>query len=194
MHAGHAESTALTSVMSHPSRSPHLHINNIPDTSSVGASASQLRHAAQLHINDGSHVSHTHYASSLTVTLDVTSISSLPAPREPGQLLDPELLEKTLDNLSVSDELFMGKFRMLGAFERRQGGQGVVQFATHSRNHSAVAIKFFLNRKAFNCEEELYTRDDLKKMMPAITLIENNDSVRPPPPHNDSPLEAFLFL
>ncbi|NJR43205.1 MAG: hypothetical protein HC767_11685 [Akkermansiaceae bacterium] len=41
-----------------------------------------------------------------------------------------------------------------------------------------MAIKFFFNRNAFNCEEELYTREDMKKMMPAIAMLENNDSVR----------------
>jgi hypothetical protein len=74
----------------------------------------------------------------------------------------------------------MGQFRMLGAYERRHGGQGVVQFAMHVKRGAAVAIKFFLNRKSFDCEEALYMREDLRAMMPAITMIENNDSVRYP--------------
>ena len=43
-----------------------------------------------------------------------------------------------------------------------------------------VAIKFFWNRKSFDCEERLYSKESLRGLMPAITLIENNDSVRAP--------------
>ena len=47
-----------------------------------------------------------------------------------------------------------------------------------------MAIKFFLNRNAFDVEEALYMRDGLRGMTPAITSIENNDSVRTPSSHS----------
>jgi hypothetical protein len=123
---------------------------------------------------------HSPYRSSaLALTLDVTCTSLVPAPSTPGQFMDSELLERALDHLSGSEEQFMGQFRMLGAHERRHGGQGVVQFALDVRRGTSVAFKFFLNRNSFDCEEAMYSRDDLRPMMPAITLIENNDSVRP---------------
>ena len=41
----------------------------------------------------------------------------------------------------------------------------------------AVAIKFFFNRSAFECEEALYRREELRGMMPAISLIDANEEV-----------------
>lgn len=61
---------------------------------------------------------------------------------------------------------------------RRVGGQGVVQFARSTQSMAQVAIKFFLNTNAFECEEALYMREELRSMMPAISLIESNESVR----------------
>lgn len=61
---------------------------------------------------------------------------------------------------------------------RRSGGQGVVQFARSAHSTEGVAIKFFLNQQAFQCEQELYMRPELRSMMPAITLIESNEAVR----------------
>lgn len=52
-----------------------------------------------------------------------------------------------------------------------------LQFAQHAHSNESVAIKFFLNRSAFDVEEGLYLRPGLQEMMPAITMIENNESV-----------------
>lgn len=58
----------------------------------------------------------------------------------------------------------------------------MVQFARSAARceHSteSVAIKFFLNRNAFDCEEALYMRPELRGMMPAISMLQNNESVR----------------
>lgn len=75
--------------------------------------------------------------------------------------------------------MFLGQFELLGAMHRRVGGQGVVQFARSTRSMEPVAIKFFLNTHAFECEQALYMREGLRGMMPAISLIESNASVRP---------------
>ena len=83
-----------------------------------------------------------------------------------------------MDRLAFTREPFLGQFEMLGPVQRREGGQGTVQFALAKRSGAAVAIKFFLNRNAFDVEEGLYMRDGLRSMMPAINMIENNESVR----------------
>ena len=93
------------------------------------------------------------------------------------------MLELALDRLACTKTAFVGQFEMLGAFHRRAGGQGTVQFAQATHSGAAVAIKFFLNRNAFDVEEGLYMREGLRGMMPAITLIENNDSVHTPIMH-----------
>lgn len=155
----------------------HLHINDYADTPSAALGAEGGPRQPRNILSNISYLTRTYAGTDAALTLDVTSVSSLPHPELPGQFLDLDLLEKALDNLCLTDTLFMGEFKVLGAMERRQGGQGVVQFAVHVKRGDAVAIKFFLNRNAFKCEEELYTVKDLKKMMPAISLLENNDSV-----------------
>lgn len=115
---------------------------------------------------------------SSALTLDINSEHSLPHPEEPGQTLDLELLCKALDNLSISHELFWGEYRILGEGQRRTGDQGVVQFAVHVPQATAVAIKFFMNRCTFDCEEELYTQRSFRKLMPAMWSMESNDTVR----------------
>lgn len=92
--------------------------------------------------------------------------------------------------------LFLRKFILLGPRQRRSGGQGVVQFArcaAHSGGgggEATVAIKFFLNRSAFECEEALYWREELRGMMPAISVIDANEEV-PPLPHLSSTFAPF---
>lgn len=118
-----------------------------------------------------------------TTTFDTTAAPPLPPP-EAGEdgvaVLDRPLLEHALDNMHARDELFMGKFEILGPLERRAGGQGIVQFARAHPYGEPVAIKFFLNRKAFDCEDALYNQQRLRGMMPAVTLIHSNDDVRGP--------------
>jgi hypothetical protein len=119
------------------------------------------------------------FAMTAATTLDMTTTPSLPRPTRDGAMLNRDLLENALDALSGRGQLFMRRFELLGPMNRRIGGQGVVQFARVAASGEGVAIKFFLNRNAFRCEEELYVREGLRDMMPAISLIENNDSVRP---------------
>lgn len=59
---------------------------------------------------------------------------------------------------------------------RRIGGQGIVQFSRGRYDDDEFAIKFFLNRVAFEREEALYTREDLRRMMPAVKdIVPNTD-------------------
>lgn len=122
---------------------------------------------------------HTH-----TTTFDTTAAPPLPPPDAASgevAVLDRPLLEHALDNMHACDELFMGKFAILGPLERRVGGQGIVQFATAAGE--PVAIKFFVNRKAFDCEAALYEQPHLRGMMPAVALVHSNDDVRPTLPY-----------
>jgi hypothetical protein len=75
-----------------------------------------------------------------------------------------------------SREPFLGRFVFLNAMNRRRGGQGMVQFATRLDGGGGVAIKFFLRMAAFEREENLYTRPELRTMMPAVIGMERNAS------------------
>lgn len=117
-----------------------------------------------------------------STTIDTTAAPPLPPPNAAtGEVavLDGPLLEHALDNMHAGDELFMGKFAILGPMERRAGGQGIVQFAVARPTGEPVAVKFFLNRMAFDCEAALYEKEHLRSMMPAVTLVHSNDDVRP---------------
>ena len=85
-----------------------------------------------------------------------------------------------LDRLHNNKLLFLSQFEVLNPEHRRRGGQGTVQFAQRADDSSAVAIKFFFSRKSFDVEEALYGRGGLHGMMAAISLLDNNDSVREP--------------
>lgn len=128
------------------------------------------------------HGSHT-----LGTTFDSIPVDppALPMPttadREAGSVMPPDLLEHALDNMSAADTPFMGDFRLLGPMERRGGGQGLVQFANQLRTGDPVAIKFFVNSRAFECERDLYSQEHLRGMMPAVSLMHSNADVRPSP-------------
>ena len=87
-----------------------------------------------------------------------------------------ERLTAELDHMRRRSENFLGQYAVLPWTERREGGQGVVQFMRRERTEEAVAVKFFLSRKAFDAEVELYQVDVLRTMMPAIRLeLSNGD-------------------
>ena len=79
-----------------------------------------------------------------------------------------------LDHLRSTAELFLGKYVVLSTHERREGGQGVVQFMRSVVTEEAVAVKFFLSRSAFEQETALYSNDVLKGMMPATREVVGN--------------------
>eukprot|EP00892_Ulva_mutabilis_P005563 jgi/Ulvmu1/3379/UM158_0002.1 len=81
-----------------------------------------------------------------------------------------EQLTKELDRMRRHNELFLRQFAVLPWTQRREGGQGVVQFMRSTRTEESVAVKFFLSHAAFNAELELYKVDVLRSMMPAIRL------------------------
>eukprot|EP00892_Ulva_mutabilis_P004530 jgi/Ulvmu1/2449/UM136_0001.1 len=85
-----------------------------------------------------------------------------------------ERLMNELDGMRARDERFMGQFAVLPWTERREGGQGVVQFMRSTRTDDAVAAKFFLSQKAFDTELELYQVDVLRSMMPKVQLEVRN--------------------
>jgi hypothetical protein len=71
-------------------------------------------------------------------------------------------------------EPFLGRFIFQNAVNRRRGGQGMIQFAARVDGGEDIAIKFFLRPTAFKCEEALYTRPELRTMMPAVIGMERN--------------------
>ena len=80
-----------------------------------------------------------------------------------------------LDAMHEHQELFLGRYSVLPRTERREGGQGVVQFMRNTRSEAAVAVKFFLSRAAFAAELELYGVGVLRGMMPEVRLKVRND-------------------
>lgn len=153
-----------------------------------GESVSSLGIALPTSTKDFSSCGVVHGSNTLGTTFDSIPVEepALPLPttadREGGALMPPDLLEHALDNLSAAQVPFMGEFRLLGPLERRGGGQGLVQFATQMRGGDPVAIKFFMNNRAFECERELYSQEHLRGMMPAVSLMHSNADVRFCPP------------
>eukprot|EP00892_Ulva_mutabilis_P005991 jgi/Ulvmu1/3764/UM175_0012.1 len=85
-----------------------------------------------------------------------------------------EALEVALEAMCNMHEMLLGRYLPLSAAHRRVGGQGVVQFATIAHSQDQAAIKFYLDKKAFERERELYTESQLKAMMPATLAVEDN--------------------
>ena len=82
-----------------------------------------------------------------------------------------------LDHMRRHNELFLGQYAVLPWTERREGGQGVVQFMRSTRAEEFVAVKFFLSDTAYATEMQLYTVDVLRSMMPAIRMeLRNADA------------------
>lgn len=94
-----------------------------------------------------------------------------------GSLYDRKmLLGHELDYLHGTAELFLGKYVVLSAHDRRDGGQGVVQFMRSALSGEAVAVKFFLSRSVFDQETVMYNNEVLKSMMPTTReVVPNSD-------------------
>ena len=75
-----------------------------------------------------------------------------------------------LDHMRRHNELFLGQYAVLPWTQRREGGQGVVQFMRSTRAEEFVAVKFFLSHTAYDTEMRLYKVDVLRSMMPAIRM------------------------
>eukprot|EP00892_Ulva_mutabilis_P004444 jgi/Ulvmu1/2371/UM130_0002.1 len=75
-----------------------------------------------------------------------------------GQMTGEELIVRLHRQLDAfgEDDLFLGRFEMLGRQQRRRGGQAVVQFAEGATDHCQYAIKFFLDYESFLVEAALY--------------------------------------
>jgi hypothetical protein len=84
----------------------------------------------------------------------------------PGSLTPVLELEAALDWLRANERRFLS-YMILGAVDRRTGGQGIVQFSTGGAGGlQQFAIKFFLDRAAFGRERELYSIPEFRKLMP----------------------------
>ena len=77
-------------------------------------------------------------------------------------------LHDVLDSMHYDEEWFWGEYRVLSGFERREGGQGVVQFMRWTRTDEPVAVKFFLSQAAHEAEIQLYAVDGLRSIMPRV--------------------------
>eukprot|EP00892_Ulva_mutabilis_P006269 jgi/Ulvmu1/4013/UM188_0003.1 len=64
-------------------------------------------------------------------------------------------LHLQLDSFGEED-MFLGRFLMLGREHRRRGGQAVIQFAEDCSDNSVYAVKFFLDAESFRTEASLY--------------------------------------
>eukprot|EP00892_Ulva_mutabilis_P005656 jgi/Ulvmu1/3462/UM016_0082.1 len=91
-----------------------------------------------------------------------------------GCAMPADELEVALDALCAMETPFLFRYNILSAVDRRVGGQGLVQFATMTNSQQRAAIKFYLDRAAFERERELYTQSALRAMMPATLAIDDN--------------------
>lgn len=89
-----------------------------------------------------------------------------------------EDLHDVLDLMHYGSEEFWGEYRVLSGFERRGGGQGVVQFMRHMWNEDLVAVKFFLSHDAYDAEMALYAVDGLRGMMPRVIKYADDGHVK----------------
>ena len=96
------------------------------------------------------------------------------AARERTFAQQKQRLTAELNAIRRHGELFLRKYAVLPWTERREGGQGVVQFMRSTRSDDAVAVKFFLSETAFAAELELYGVGVLRGMMPAVRLKVGN--------------------
>ena len=87
-------------------------------------------------------------------------------------------LRDELDVMHHTEELFMGMYQVLSGFERREGGQGVVQYMRRVRTDEPVAVKFFLSSAAFTAEMQLHDVPCLRSMMPALKAVGDGGQVR----------------
>ena len=96
----------------------------------------QAHHSSAPHVRD---------AHDLAYVNDLTSMgSSLPSSVDAGR---GDELGRALDFLRQEKELFLGEFDVLSFLDRRQGGQGVVQFMTRRSDRLEYAVKFFNDRE-----------------------------------------------
>lgn len=73
---------------------------------------------------------------------------------------------------AIAGALCEARYAPLGADQRRQSGNGLVQFAVARETGEHVALKFFSRRAAFLRTEALYKHSALREFMPHIIAIE----------------------
>ena len=103
-------------------------------TAGTPASRSRMASSAQRHSSTDMY----------TLTASIRPTSTLPG--APGVLpwagkSGVEALEAVLDAQRTAEQLFLGRYSLLGPAARRTGGQGLVQFATQPEPLLSVAIK-----------------------------------------------------
>lgn len=104
------------------------------------------------------------------------TLSAAPTEASSAPFADTELAA-ALDAVAaggpaVAGALCEGRYAPLGADQRRQSGNGLVQFAVARETGEHVALKFFSRRAAFLRTEALYKHSALREFMPHIIAIE----------------------
>ena len=113
----------------------------------------------------------------VSVGMALSMYDTAVAAREATFVQQKARLTSELDYMRQHDERFLGYYAVLPWTERREGGQGVVQFMRNTRSEVFVAVKFFLSRSAYDTEMQLYKVDVLRSMMPAIRMeLKNSDN------------------
>ena len=105
---------------------------------------------------------------------------SAPVPSNQSDNLDRDdpvdFLKDQLDALHYDGVLLRDRYKLGDRRDRRVGGQGVVQFATHAtRLEQKYAVKFFLDRSTFEAERAQLVNPKLQGVMPVIEDIIGNE-------------------
>jgi hypothetical protein len=121
----------------------------------------------------------THCATGYTVA-GTTLTSTLPTTE-----FDKDLLEASLDSMASMRAPLLHQFRLEGPVRWRNGSRGAVQYARSINTGDEVAIKFYTDATAFECEEAAYMLEPLRALMPAVLLMVPNRGVRTLPSYSD---------
>eukprot|EP00892_Ulva_mutabilis_P002733 jgi/Ulvmu1/12460/UM009_0112.1 len=104
-----------------------------------------------------------------------------------------ERIHKQLDGMHAVGKPVLGRFEVLSAQHRRQGGQGIVQFARGVTDGLDYALKFFVSKSAFDAEGELYRDPVLGPLLPKIEGISGNEGGEAGDAHG-TPLPPFIAM
>eukprot|EP00892_Ulva_mutabilis_P007594 jgi/Ulvmu1/5206/UM216_0001.1 len=141
-------------------------------TSYHGAGPSFIRSSSQGSATGERGISLNASTATLTSITKMTWSDFQKASGEAGSRLGQ--LQVALDAMYNMHAPFYNRYRIESSYNRRVGGQGVVQFASIAGTQDRAAIKLYMDRSAFERERQLYTESQLKTMMPATLAVEDN--------------------
>eukprot|EP00892_Ulva_mutabilis_P002847 jgi/Ulvmu1/12563/UM091_0004.1 len=178
-HSQHSQRSSLAGTQSAPDGSMRSHLSSpFPFHATGGSSVPSLHNSIHSSAGGGGYPtqqfssmhakSGTYEAQTMTETFDSAAPTSGPPPSVDAPTSTKiDYLHSQLSHFGKSDVL-LGRFTLLGETQRRQGGQGVVAFATGMEDRLEYAIKFFVVHSSYIAERQLYESKLLGALLPKI--------------------------